>query len=102
MKCSESSAPAPRKSRPRKARREWPLAPPRRSSEVLYAEVPRNQIALYRFLLEGYDNLAVMSVVDRYRAVIKLRFLPDADEALRGLLQSQGAQIIDPPGRSAV
>jgi len=70
----------PRKSRPRKTKREWPLAPPRRSSEVLYAEVPRNQIALYRFLLEGYDNLAVMSVVDRYRAVIKLRFMPDAEK----------------------
>lgn len=98
MKCSEPSAQAPRKSR-RKARREWPLAPPRRSSEVLYAEVPRNQIALYRFLLEGYDNLAVMSVVDRYRAVIKLRFLPDAERTLRGVLLAQGAKLIEPPGR---
>ena len=73
--------------------------PPRRSSEVLYAEVPRNQIALYRFLLEGYDNLAVMSVVDRYRAVIKLRFLPDAERTLRGILLAQGAKLIEPPGR---
>ena len=99
MKCSEPSAQAPRKSR-QKTRREWPLAPPRRSSEVLYAEVPRNQIALYRFLLEGYDNLAVMSVVDRYRAVIKLRFLPDAERTLRGILLAQGAKLIEPPGRS--
>jgi len=99
MKCSESSAQVPGKSRPRKTRREWPLAPPRRSSEVLYAEVPRNQIALYRFLLEGYDNLAVMSVVDRYRAVIKLRFLPDAERTLRGVLLAQGAKLIEPPGR---
>ena len=98
MKCSEPSAQAPRRSR-RKTRREWPLAPPRRSSEVLYAEVPRNQIALYRFLLEGYDNLAVMSVVDRYRAVIKLRFLPDAERTLRGILLAQGAKLIEPPGR---
>ncbi|UTF50056.1 DUF4911 domain-containing protein [Desulfomicrobium sp. ZS1] len=100
MKCSESSAQAPGKSRPRKTRREWPLAPPRRSSEVLYAEVPRNQIALYRFLLEGYDNLAIMSVVDRYRAVIKLRFTPDAERTLRGVLQAQGAKLIESPGRS--
>ena len=99
MKCSEPSAQTPRKSRPRKTRREWPLAPPRRSSEVLYAEVPRNQIALYRFLLEGYDSLAVMSVVDRYRAVIKLRFLPDAERTLRGILLAQGAKLIEPPGR---
>ncbi len=64
--------------------------------------MPRNQIAFYRFLLEGYDNLAVMSVVDRYRAVIKLRFLPDAEKTLRDLLHTQGALIIDPPARSAV
>jgi hypothetical protein len=64
---------------------------------VLYAEVPRNQIALYRFLLEGYDNLAVMSVVDRYRAVIKLRFTPDAERTLREVLQAQGAKLIDRP-----
>jgi hypothetical protein len=64
----------------------------------LYAEVPRDQIALYRFLLEGYDNLAVMSVIDRYRAVIKLRFLSDAERTLRGLLTSQGARLIERPG----
>jgi hypothetical protein len=78
------------------------LLPPETASRILYAEVPRNQIALYRFLLEGYDNLAVMSVIDRYRAVIRLRFLPDAERTLRGLLLSQEARIIDSPGRSAL
>lgn len=67
---------------------------------VLYAEVPRNRIALYRFLLEGYDNLAIMSVVDRYRAVIKLRFTPGAQRTLRELLEAQGAKIVEPPGCS--
>jgi thymidylate synthase ThyX len=62
---------------------------------VLYAEVPRSEIARYRFLLEGYDNLAVMSVVDRYRAVIKLRCSPDAQKELRELLASQGARIME-------
>lgn len=65
------------------------------SSRVLYAQVPRNEIAIYRFLLEGYDHLAIMSVVDRYRAVIKLRFLPDAESTLRGLLRAQGAKLMD-------
>ncbi|WP_051306908.1 DUF4911 domain-containing protein [Desulfomicrobium escambiense] len=64
---------------------------------MLYAEIPRRQIALYRFLLEGYDNLAVMSVVDRYRAVIKLRFTPDAEHSLRGMLLAQGAKLVEPP-----
>jgi hypothetical protein len=102
MKCSDQSAREPRKPRFRKPHKELVPAPPSLESQVFYAEVPRNEIALYRFLLEGYDNLAIMSVVDRYRAVIKLRFTPDAQGTLRELLASQGARIIDPPGRSAV
>lgn len=102
MKCSDQPAREPRKQRPRKSRPELVPAPPSLESQVVYAEVPRSEIALYRFLLEGYDNLAIMSVVDRYRAVIKLRFTPDAQRTLRELLASQGACIIDPPGRSAV
>lgn len=98
MTCSEK-----RPGRPQRGRtRDLGLLPPATASQILYAEVPRNQIALYRFLLEGYDNLAVMSVIDRYRAVIRLRFLPDAERTLRGLLVSQGARIIEPPGRSAL
>ena len=100
MKCSEPSSPGPRKSRPRKPRKEKNPAPACLASRVLYVEVPRNRIALYRFLLEGYDNLAIMSVVDRYRAVIKLRFTPGAERTLREVLEGQGAKIIEPPGCS--
>ncbi len=102
MKCSDLPACEARRPRPRKPRRELVPAPPSLESLVFYAEVPRSEIALYRFLLEGYDNLAIMSVVDRYRAVIKLRCTPGAQRTLRELLASQGARIIDPPGRSAV
>ena len=99
MKCSDPSGREPRASRRRRPGKERRPAPPCLASSVLYAEVPRNEIALYRFLLEGYDNLAVMSVVDRYRAVIKLRFLSDAEPILRRLLTAEGAKIIEPPAR---
>ena len=94
MTCSKAA-----RQRKRQARI-LPLGPPETASRVLYAEIPRHQIALYRFLLEGYDNLAVMSVVDRYRAVIKLRFTPDAEQTLRGMLLAQGARLVEPPMRS--
>lgn len=94
MRCSEKGGGRRRKPR------DLGLLPPCTASRVLYAEIPRRQIALYRFLLEGYDNLAVMSVVDRYRAVIKLRFTPDAEQALRGMLQAQGATLVEAPMRS--
>jgi hypothetical protein len=92
MTCSKTA-------RQRKRPRVHPLRPPELASRVLYAEIPRHRIALYRFLIEGYDNLAIMSVVDRYRAVIKLRFLADAEPTLRGLLLAEGARLIEAPGR---
>lgn len=73
------------------------FVPPETRSRVLYAEIPRAQIALYRFLLEGYDNLAVMSVVDRFRAVIRLRYTSHAEQTLREFLIAQGAKILEIP-----
>lgn len=102
MRCSDPAAREPRTQRRGKPRKELFPAPACLESRVLYAEVPRSEIALYRFLLEGYDNLAIMSVVDRYRAVIKLRFTPDAQKTLRALLASQGARVIDPQDLSVV
>lgn len=101
MKCSEAGPDKKRKARPRRFK-DMGLGRPELSSGVLYAEIPRQRIAVFRFLIEAYDNLAVMSVVDRYRAVIKLRFLPDAEATLRGLLLAEGAKIVETPGRSAV
>lgn len=95
MKCSEKGSVKSRSRRPRL----FPLRPPETTSQTLYAEVPRSQIALYRFLFEGYDNLAILSVVDRYRAVIRLRYLTDADQTVRQLLASQGARIIERPAK---
>lgn len=85
MKCSET-----------RSHRKRPV-PPETRSLTLYAEIPRSSIALYRFLLEGYDNLAVMSVVDRFRAVIRLRCATHAEKTLREFLAAQGARILNLP-----
>jgi hypothetical protein len=98
MKCSDPTVSEPRTPRRGKPRKELFPAPACLQSRVLYAEVPRSQIALYRFVLEGYDNLAVMSVIDRYRAVIKLRCSPDAQKELREVIKSLGAKIVELPG----
>lgn len=94
MKCSEART--ERLTRSGK-RRPYLPALPETASRILYAEIPRQEIALYRFLLEGYDNLAIMSVVDRYRAVIRLRFLSAAEKTLRALVLAQGGKLIEPP-----
>jgi len=76
---------------------------PPRTSRILYVEVPRQDVARFRFLLEGYGHLAVATVVDRFRAAIKLRCAPEAEEELRQVLPHLGARLLwdpeEPPGR---
>ncbi len=69
----------------------------RRRSRILYVEVPRPAIARFRFLLEGYGHLAVATVLDRFRAVVKLRCTRDGEAALRALLAALHVPIIFDP-----
>ena len=82
-----------------------PQNPAPQRSRILYVEVPRADIARFRFLLEAYGHLAIATVLDRFRAVIKLRFTPDAEAEVRALLPTLGARLlVDPeeaPGRGA-
>ena len=59
---------------------------PPRFSRRLYIGVPRSEIAYLKFVLEGYDNLAFMSVLDRFQALICLTFSPDQESEVRDLL----------------
>ena len=57
---------------------------PRTWSSRVYARVPRERIALIKFLFEGYDNLGYVSVIDRYQAAIRITCSPDnLSEVLR-------------------
>ncbi len=52
------------------------LSEPPGWSQRLYLALAKKDIAFFRFLLESEDNLAYMSVVDRYESVLKLTFAP--------------------------
>lgn len=70
---------------PRRARRRRPGPPPRQSSRLYLRLAPRD-IALFRFLLEAHDNLALFTVTDRRQAVLQLRFSPDQEAEVRAFL----------------
>ena len=57
-------------------------------SERVYIELSRSDVAWARFLLEAHDNLAYLSVVDKYRAVARMAFSADQKEEVTGLLRS--------------
>lgn len=79
-------------------------AAPSRSA-WLYARLRRADIAMFRFLLEGFDNLAYMSVVDPWSAVVRVVFSPQQEEDARAALAAmRGAlafALVERPGRSA-
>jgi hypothetical protein len=57
-------------------------------SDHIYVELARADIALFKFILESCDNLAYLSVLDKYRAMIRLTFAPEARKTVESLLES--------------
>lgn len=58
----------------------------RRRSSRLYLRLDPADLAFFKFVLEAYDNLACMSVVDKYSAVARLAFAPEREAELREYL----------------
>lgn len=46
-------------------------------SSRAYILVPRKEIAYFKFLIEAWDNLAYLTVIDKYKAVVELTFYRD-------------------------
>ena len=61
---------------------------PRTWSAHLYVELARTDIALFKFILESCDNLAYLSVLDKYRALVRITFAEDMRETVISLMQS--------------
>lgn len=66
--------------------------PPRWSGRI-YVRVPRAEIAYFKFVLESYDNLAFMSVLDRFEALLCLTYSPDQEAELVDLIHRLGREI---------
>jgi hypothetical protein len=69
-------------------------------SARLYVLIDPAKVYMLRFLLEGEDNLGLMTVVDRWRAALLLRFSPQQEARMRGFLESVrellGLTILEP------
>ena len=61
-----------------------PSAP--RQIAAFYVSIEPRNIALFRFLLEGYGHVGYMSVLDKYRGLIKVKTTGDCAAALREAL----------------
>jgi len=61
--------------------------------------VDRKEISYLRFTIESYDRLALVSTIDPYAALIKIRISPGCEEPVLELLDSlkndEGLKILD-------
>ena len=80
----------------KKARRPWRrrvCLPPPEWSGRLYVRIAPGKVHMFRYLLEAEDNLGIMTVVDRWSAVLMVRFSPHQAGEMRAHLASMQASL---------
>lgn len=69
----------------------------RMSLSSVVASVPPDRIGFCKFIVEAYDNLAILSTVDAGKGEVVLRFPSGCEDDVFALLESLGAVIFHPP-----
>lgn len=59
----------------------------------LYLRIAPDRFHYLKFILEGYDNLAVLSSHDMSRGVVKLRYIDDSEQEVFSLLSCLAKKI---------
>jgi hypothetical protein len=80
--------PVPARFPKRKRRGKTSVPAPPEHSGRLYVYVAPSKVGLFRYLLEAHDNLGLMTVVDRRRAALLLRFVPGMEKGMREFVES--------------
>ncbi|MFU2209153.1 DUF4911 domain-containing protein [Solidesulfovibrio sp. C21] len=71
----------------KRRRRRQPPYRPATASARLYVRLEARHVALLKFLLEAEDNLALPTVVDRFAAVVRLAYAPQAAARVEGFVR---------------
>lgn len=74
--------------RKRKKRRAWRPLPAVERSARLYVYIDHSKVHLFRFFLETEENLGIMTVVDRWRAALLVRFSPHQTREMLAFLEA--------------
>ena len=73
--------------------RQGRVLPPAHWSARCYVYIAPSQVHLFRYFLEAEDNLGIMTVVDRWRAALLIRFSPDQEGRLLEHLEEMRTAI---------
>ena len=64
------------------------MASEKRYTAEVYLRINRSRIHFLKFILEAYDGLALLSVVDPRNGLVLVRFAPESGREISGLLTS--------------
>jgi len=62
---------------------------------LLRLQIVPERIHLLKFILEGYDGMALLSTVDADQGLVEIRYPPEIGNDLKELLHSLEPQIIN-------
>ena len=63
-------------------------------SSLLRLEISPDRIHFLKFILEGYDNLAILSTIDAGQGLVEIRYPTEIEDDLSKLLQNIRPQIV--------
>ena len=79
--------------RRKNARKPGPALPPPRSSLRFLVRLAPQDMAMFRFLLEAYDNLAYFTVLDARETLLSVVCSPHQEDAVRRTLEDMSGQL---------
>jgi hypothetical protein len=66
----------------------------KKQCSLLRMEITPDRIHFLKFILEGYDGLALLSTVDADQGIVEIRYPPEIEHDLKKLLHNIGPQIV--------
>lgn len=54
----------------------------------MYIRIAPSRIALFRFLLEGHDNLGIFTVTNKFKGILQLRYSPHQRREIKQFLKA--------------
>ena len=67
----------------------------RQNSSLLRLEISPDRIHFLKFILEGYDGLAILSTLDARQGIVEIRYPVEMKNDLEKLLESISPQILN-------
>lgn len=59
----------------------------------MYIRILPMHVGLFRFLLEGHDNLGIFTVADKFKGILQLRFSPHQKREMKQFLKAVESEM---------